>query len=179
MHILALVSLAVTASLPIVGGAALDFDFGPTIFAVVNNDLTAKNHYGSPLPPWVHGSKPGWYFGPHPGAYPGVPCLNSVSAFSVLFLPFSKSINFGRTFATGSSTSLALCTAHLNTHPTLLPLLPTILRLRNIQARLRSLQARVPPLLRRFRAQLRAQLPPMDTLRRSRTSPLPYKLMIS
>lgn len=92
MHILALVSLAVTATLPIVGGAALDFDFGPTIFAVLNKDLTSKNHYGSPLPPWEHGSKPGWYFGPHPGSYPGVPCLNSVSAFGV-FIPSFLELN--------------------------------------------------------------------------------------
>ncbi len=41
-------------------------------------DLTSANHNGSPLPPWVSGSKPGWYYGPHPGNHPELPCLGGV-----------------------------------------------------------------------------------------------------
>ncbi|CAA7261932.1 unnamed protein product [Cyclocybe aegerita] len=40
----------------------------------VGFDLTAKNYYGAPIPPWHHG-KPGWYYGPNPWKYPHFPCL--------------------------------------------------------------------------------------------------------
>ena len=29
--------------------------------------LHKGNHYGAPIPPWVKGCKPGWYFGDHYG----------------------------------------------------------------------------------------------------------------
>ncbi|KAF5355187.1 hypothetical protein D9756_005310 [Leucocoprinus leucothites] len=77
MRVLSFATLAVVAIIPAAHAAVVDFNFGPTIFAKVNKDLTAKNHYGAPVPPWKHGSKPGWYYGPHPGHYPGIPCLNS------------------------------------------------------------------------------------------------------
>lgn len=41
-------------------------------------DLTNTNHYGAPIPPWVAGHKPGWYYGPHPGSHPELPCLGGV-----------------------------------------------------------------------------------------------------
>jgi hypothetical protein len=41
-------------------------------------DLSNTNNYGSPLPPWVHGNKPGWYYGPHPRDHPNLPCLGGV-----------------------------------------------------------------------------------------------------
>ncbi|KXN92434.1 hypothetical protein AN958_07993 [Leucoagaricus sp. SymC.cos] len=77
MRVFSLVSVAITAASPLVHAAVVDVDFGPTIFAKLNQDLTAKNHFGAPIPPWKHGNKPGWYYGPHPGHYPGIPCLNS------------------------------------------------------------------------------------------------------
>lgn len=94
MRILALVSVAVATILPVVDAAVLDFDFGPTIFAKLNKDLTSKNHYGSPIPPWKPGSKPGWYYGPHPGKYPGIPCLNSVRGKKTVNFLFSALIQF-------------------------------------------------------------------------------------
>ncbi|KAF9445460.1 hypothetical protein P691DRAFT_734959 [Macrolepiota fuliginosa MF-IS2] len=75
MRAFTLVSVAITAILPIAGASIIDF--GPTIFAKINKDLTSKNHYGAPIPPWKPGYKPGWYYGPNPGAHPDIPCLGS------------------------------------------------------------------------------------------------------
>ncbi|KAK0435735.1 hypothetical protein EV421DRAFT_1716457 [Armillaria borealis] len=46
--------------------------------------LNRGNFYGAPFPPWVQGSKPGWYYGDHPERvppfFPGLPWLkDSVS----------------------------------------------------------------------------------------------------
>jgi hypothetical protein len=41
-------------------------------------DLSNTNHYGAPIPPWAPGHKPGWYYGPHPGDHPDLPCLGGV-----------------------------------------------------------------------------------------------------
>lgn len=41
-------------------------------------DLSNTNHYGAPIPPWAPGHKPGWYYGPHPGNHPQLPCLGGV-----------------------------------------------------------------------------------------------------
>lgn len=49
------------------------------IVAKFGADLTADNHYGSPVPPWQSGSKPGWYYGGHPDEHPDLPCLTPVS----------------------------------------------------------------------------------------------------
>ncbi|KXN92433.1 hypothetical protein AN958_07992 [Leucoagaricus sp. SymC.cos] len=46
-----------------------------SVIAKFGADLTADNYYGSPSPPWQPGSKPGWYYGPHPEKSPGLPCL--------------------------------------------------------------------------------------------------------
>ncbi|KAJ3575119.1 hypothetical protein NP233_g1317 [Leucocoprinus birnbaumii] len=37
---------------------------------LTGKDLSAQNHYGAPSPPWHSGSKPGWYYGPHPSKSP-------------------------------------------------------------------------------------------------------------
>ena len=41
-------------------------------------DLSAANRYGAPNPPWTLNSKPGWYYGSHPGLYVDIPCLSGV-----------------------------------------------------------------------------------------------------
>lgn len=58
---------------------ARDFDLSLDLGSLFGGfDLTSANHYGSPIPPWVPGSKPGWYYGPHPGDHPNLPCLGGV-----------------------------------------------------------------------------------------------------
>lgn len=47
-------------------------------------DLSSTNHYGAPIPPWEPGCKPGWYYGPHPGDHPDLPCLGGVCIMTVL-----------------------------------------------------------------------------------------------
>lgn len=84
MRAFAFASLVVAAVLPAAHALAIDFDFGPTIFAKVNKDLTSKNNYGAPIPPWKYGNKPGWYYGPNPGKHHGIPCLGSVSSITCL-----------------------------------------------------------------------------------------------
>ncbi|KAF5348502.1 hypothetical protein D9756_009642 [Leucocoprinus leucothites] len=51
-------------------------------------DLSSANHYGAPSPPWVHGSKPGWYYGPHPGNHPTLPCLGGLICKILDLIPF-------------------------------------------------------------------------------------------
>jgi len=47
-------------------------------------DLSDTNHYGAPIPPWEPGCKPGWYYGPHPGDHPDLPCLGGVCIMTVI-----------------------------------------------------------------------------------------------
>ncbi|KAF9445374.1 hypothetical protein P691DRAFT_675758 [Macrolepiota fuliginosa MF-IS2] len=51
-------------------------------------DLSNTNHYGSPIPPWLPGSKPGWYYGPHPGDHPDLPCLGGLICEILDLIPY-------------------------------------------------------------------------------------------
>lgn len=55
-----------TAAVPVEASAAI---------LLSSKDLSVQNYYGSPLPPWHSGSKPGWYYGPHPDKSPVTPAL--------------------------------------------------------------------------------------------------------
>lgn len=65
----ACISLAVADQYVLVDvNAVLGFDTGPT------------NFYNAPVPPWVPGAVPGWYYGPNPQKYPDLWCLHDVRA---------------------------------------------------------------------------------------------------
>ncbi|KAL9711425.1 hypothetical protein Ac2012v2_005970 [Leucoagaricus gongylophorus] len=51
-------------------------------------DLSSTNHYGAPIPPWEPGCKPGWYYGPHPGDHPDLPCLGGLICKILDLIPF-------------------------------------------------------------------------------------------
>ncbi|KAJ3562716.1 hypothetical protein NP233_g9399 [Leucocoprinus birnbaumii] len=51
-------------------------------------DMSNTNHYGAPIPPWKPGSKPGWYYGPHPGNHPSLPCLGGLICAILDLIPF-------------------------------------------------------------------------------------------
>ncbi|KAF9446538.1 hypothetical protein P691DRAFT_761546 [Macrolepiota fuliginosa MF-IS2] len=50
-------------------------------------NLNAGNHYGAPTPPWGPGAHPGWYFGKHPEAHPGLTCLSGLICGILKLLP--------------------------------------------------------------------------------------------
>jgi hypothetical protein len=50
---------------PVVAVPAAD-STNAALSATLGVSLTAANHYGSPIPPWQKGAKPGWYYGDHP-----------------------------------------------------------------------------------------------------------------
>ncbi|XP_006462998.1 hypothetical protein AGABI2DRAFT_194039 [Agaricus bisporus var. bisporus H97] len=66
-----------------------DFSFSLNLGDLFDGfDLSNNNHYGAPIPPWVSGSKPGWYYGPHPGDHPHLPCLGGLICRILDLIPF-------------------------------------------------------------------------------------------
>ncbi|KDR74145.1 hypothetical protein GALMADRAFT_71683 [Galerina marginata CBS 339.88] len=57
-------------------------------FVLGGFDLSHDNKYGSPLEPWKHGSKPGWYYGSHPERYPYLPCLGGIICRILSYFPY-------------------------------------------------------------------------------------------
>ncbi|EAU81963.1 hypothetical protein CC1G_09149 [Coprinopsis cinerea okayama7 len=58
-----------------VGSSPVTINADPnTIFGGV--DMSAQNHYGAPIAPWLHGAKPGWYYGQFPWLWPWLPWLH-------------------------------------------------------------------------------------------------------
>ncbi|KAF8154066.1 hypothetical protein B0H34DRAFT_75558 [Crassisporium funariophilum] len=51
---------------------------GFDIISIIGFDLTVGNKYNAPIPPWGHGSKPGWYYGSNPHNFPQYPCLGGI-----------------------------------------------------------------------------------------------------
>jgi len=46
--------------------------------AVLGFDAGPDNFYNAPVPPWVAGATPGWYYGSNPEKYPDLWCLHDV-----------------------------------------------------------------------------------------------------
>lgn len=93
------IAMRFTALCAIVAAAATSVGGVPTASAVLSRDISLSlnlpgllngfdlsntNHYGAPIPPWEPGSKPGWYYGPHPGDHPDLPCLGGVCIMVII-----------------------------------------------------------------------------------------------
>ncbi|KAF4612039.1 hypothetical protein D9613_003800 [Agrocybe pediades] len=59
------------------------------LIGILGFDLTEGNKYNSPIPPWLHGSKPGWYYGNNPFAYKDLPCLVGIICKILKFFPYA------------------------------------------------------------------------------------------
>ncbi|KAJ7578989.1 hypothetical protein C8J56DRAFT_964525 [Mycena floridula] len=58
----------------------------------IGTQLSAANHYGSPIPPWEAGAKPGWYYGKSPSLLDllglgGLPVLDGLLCLIIDILP--------------------------------------------------------------------------------------------
>ncbi|KAF8622815.1 hypothetical protein AX15_006737 [Amanita polypyramis BW_CC] len=56
----------------------------------IPSGFSAGNHYNAPIPPWVVGAQPGWYYGNYPGNHPGLFCLTPLicTLLDILHLGF-------------------------------------------------------------------------------------------
>ncbi|KAF9477455.1 hypothetical protein BDN70DRAFT_810616 [Pholiota conissans] len=63
---------------------------GWTVSQATGFNLDISNKYGSPIPPWKPGHKPGWYYGPgNPFKYPQYPCLGGIICKILPYFPHS------------------------------------------------------------------------------------------
>ncbi|KDR67275.1 hypothetical protein GALMADRAFT_283615 [Galerina marginata CBS 339.88] len=74
-------SLAVSAVLAAEMYAQIDIN------AVLGFDAGPDNFYNAPLPPWVDGATPGWYYGPNPQKYPDLWTLHEMMCRLLWYYP--------------------------------------------------------------------------------------------
>jgi len=82
--------VAVLAAVAVATTSATPFGFSSwTLQQATGYDLSQGNHYGSPIPPWQSGHKPGWYYGSSPQNHPGIPCLSGIICDILRYFPYS------------------------------------------------------------------------------------------
>ncbi|KAG6873099.1 hypothetical protein C0995_002942 [Termitomyces sp. Mi166 len=82
-------ALFLAASVAVTGVVATPLTLNANTSVLLGIDLSVDNHYGAPIPPWVAGHQPGWYFGSHPDLYPELTCLEGLICKILDLLPLN------------------------------------------------------------------------------------------
>ncbi|KAF8955848.1 hypothetical protein BDZ97DRAFT_1672913 [Flammula alnicola] len=80
-------SLLVAFSITVSGALATEMIAPIDVNAVLGFDGGPDNFYNAPIPPWVAGATPGWYYGPNPQKYPDLWCLHDFMCRFLWYYP--------------------------------------------------------------------------------------------